>query len=309
MFKNPFQVEDLLVFDNNTMREMLQNESFGLTVEEVAHSAKEADGPVVEHIRRNLPPNKRSFFLKELKRVLPATEIKKARQRILDNLFWELTYWKTPELYEELTAGEKLHPGIFRQLEPDLKGKIILDAGAGSGRASFECLQHGAKKVFAVEPSPGLLNILEKKLENSPAANLIVPERGRFDSIPLEDNSVDLAISCSAFTAEPEQGGKPGLNELKRVTKPGGKIVIIWPRAEDRDWLTEQGFQYVALPLRQEMKVRFRSLKSAIRCARRFYYENKAVLQYLMTRRQPEVPFSVLGFNPPRDYCQLIVQK
>lgn len=107
--------------------------------------------------------------------------------------------------------------------------------------------------------------------------------------------------------SEPEQGGEAGLAELKRVTKAGGKIVIIWPRKEDYHWLVERGFQYVSLPLQREMYVHFRSLESALRCARIFYARNKAVLRYLLKKQNPEVPFSVLGLNPPRDYCWLTV--
>jgi len=234
--------------------------------------------------------------------------VKAARRRVLDGLFWELTYWKTPVLYEELTEGERLHPGIFQQLRSDLRGNVVLDAGAGSGRASFECLRYGARLVYAVEPSPGLLHILEQKVTGQPATSKIIPCRGRFDQIPLPDNSVDMALSCSAFTAGPEQGGEPGLAELQRVTKSGGKIVLIWPRPEDYDWLVAQGFHYVALPVRHEMRVRFRSLQSALRCARRFYAHNQAVVNYIVKRRKPEVPFSVLGLNPPRDYFWLTVR-
>jgi ubiquinone/menaquinone biosynthesis C-methylase UbiE len=180
--------------------------------------------------------------------------------------------------------------------------------GAGSGRASFECLSHGAKLVYAVEPSPGLLHILRQKLAGRPENQRIVPYKGRFDCIPLEDSSVDVALSCSAFTAESEQGGEAGLAELRRVTKPGGKIVLIWPRVEDYGWLNAHGFHYIALPTRQEMCVHFRSLQIALQVARRFYAHNQAVVRYLLKRRQPEVPFSVLGFNPPRDFCWLIVE-
>jgi len=223
-----------------------------------------------------------------------------------------LTYWKMPDLYDELTEGEQLHPGIFQQLEPDLCDKLVLDAGAGSGRASFECARHGARLVYAVEPSPGLLHILEQKLVCQVRAGVlepgrVIPCRGRFDHLPLQDRSVDLALSCSAFTATPEQGGEPGLAELKRVTRPGGKIVLIWPRIQDYSWLGTHGFTYVALPLQQEMQVRFRSLKSALKCAHRFYAHNEAVVRYIRSRRSTEVPFSVLGINPPCDYCWLEV--
>lgn len=305
LFNNPFKIEDLAVFDQATMRELVHKEAFGLTVQDLAVSVRGADGELVEHIRRSLPLRQRHSFVRATQRPVSMEEIKGTRQRLLDGLFWELTYWKTPELYEELTEGERLHPGIFKQLRPALQGKTVLDAGAGSGRAAFEALRAGARQVYAVEPSPGLLKILERKVADQPDSERLEALKGRFDSLPLEDNSVDVALSCSAFTAEAEQGGEPGLAELKRVTRPGGKIIIIWPRSEDRDWLKERGFRHVALSMQQEMKVHFRSLRSAVRCAQRFYGRNRAVLQYLLRWQRPEVPFSVLGFNPPHDYCWL----
>src|SRR5947209_18541700 len=94
-----------------------------------------------------LSSQQRSFFINELQRSLSDDEVETARRQVLDGLFWELTYWKTPDLYDELTEGEQMHPSIFEQLEPDLCDKVVLDAGAGSGRASFECLRHGARTV------------------------------------------------------------------------------------------------------------------------------------------------------------------
>lgn len=308
LFDNPFCIEDLSVFDDITMQSLLRCGGYGLTLEDLAWGLHSANIPLVKRIRGNLPARQRAYFVQELRRPVPADQVKAARQRVLDGLFWELTYWKTPNLYEELTEGEQLHPGIFRRLAPEIRGKTVLDVGAGSGRASFECLRYGARLVYAVEPSPGLLHILRQKVVNQPMHSRVISRQGRFDQIPLEDDSVDLSLSCSAFTSEAERGGEAGLAELKRVTKSGGKIVLIWPRREDYDWLLACGFQYVSLPLRYEMMVHFRSLQSARRCARLFYARNKAVLQYLTHKRKPEIPFSVLGLNPPRDYCWLTVE-
>ncbi len=308
-FANPFQVEDLLVFDEATLRDMLATGAYGLKRQDVAQSLHSAPQAVVRRFLRALPQQKRKRFLAELRRPIAPEDEQDARQHLLDTLFWELTYWKTPELYEELTEGERLHPGIFRQFAADLCGKTVLDAGAGSGRATFECLRQGAEKVYAVEPSPGLLHLLEQKLTGQPARQQVIPLRGRFDALPLEDNSVDTTISASAFTAEPAQGGEPGLAELRRVTRPGGKVVLIWPRPEDYPWLVEHDFQCISLPIQGEMRVRFRSLQSALRVARRFYARNPAVQRYLLRTRKPEVPFSVLGTNPPHEYCWLRVEK
>ena len=308
LFENPFAIEDLMVFDDATMRHLFGRGGLGLRLEDVAWSLQGASKALLKRVSYGLPARQRANFMMAFRQPVSRDTVNAAQKRVLDTLFWELTYWKTPELYEELTEGECLHPGIFQQLEPDLCGKTVLDVGAGSGRATFECVRYGARLVYAVEPSPGLLRILKQKLASQPDSSRIIAYRGYFDQIPLDNHSVDISLSCSAFTAEPERGGEPGLIELQRVTKPGGKIVFIWPRREDYGWLVEHGFQYVSLPLSHEMKVRFRSLPSALRCARLFYAHNRAVVRYILKKRQPEVPFSVLGSNPPCDYCWLTVK-
>ncbi|HLI09657.1 MAG TPA: methyltransferase domain-containing protein [Ktedonobacteraceae bacterium] len=308
LFENPFSIEDIEVFDEETLRSILSG-NFGVALSDLAVSLRAAPWSLLCSIREHLSPDQWVTFLWDSRRPLPPDEVEAARRRVLDDLFWELIYWKMPELYEELTMGERIHPGIFQALEPNIRDAVVLDAGAGSGRASFESLRHGASRVYAVEPSPGLLNILRRKLSALPEEQRrIIPLQGSFEHLPLEDDSVDLALSCSAFTAEAGQGGEAGLTELKRVTKPGGKIALIWPRVEDRGWLMAHRFHYVALPLHEEMYVHFRSLQDALCCTRLFYAHNPAVARYLLTRQQPDVPFSVLGFNPPHDYCWLIVK-
>ncbi len=309
LFENPFTLADFAVFDDKALRDLFSKDSFGVSLKEVTLALHSDNSGLARRISRQMPVPRRFRFLRELNRPASLPKIESARRKLLDAFFWELTYWKTPELYEELTAGENLHPGIFRDLKSSLTGKTVLDAGAGSGRASFECLRNGAAKVYAVEPSPGLLQILEKKLKEQPFRGQIKPLQGRFDSLPLVDDSVEVALSSSAFTADPEQGGEPGLKELMRVTRNGGKIVIIWPRPQDYEWLAEHGFSYVSLPGSSKMKVSFPNMKAAWRVARRFYARNQKLQKYLRERKQPKVPFSVLGFNPPHDYCWLAVNK
>jgi ubiquinone/menaquinone biosynthesis C-methylase UbiE len=307
LFTNPFHIEDLQIFDDDTLRTLLADESSGQTIEQLAHSVHGAPATLVQRIQHDLPPDQYSLFKGAYRDSLSPEEIAYAQREVLDRFFWELTYWKTPELYEELTEGEHLHPGIFEHLEAEIRDRRVLDVGAGSGRATLQCLRYGARLVYAVEPSPGLRRILAHKLARYSAGNRLLLYTGRFESLPLQDNSVDTTLSCSAFTTDPAQGGEAGLAEMKRVTRPGGKVFLIWPLHQDLVWLQAHGFQHVVLPMQREMCVHFRSLHSALHCARHFYAQNQAVTRYILTKHNSEVPFSIIGINPPRDYCWLEV--
>lgn len=305
LFENPFAIDDLAVFDDEALRELLPAALRQLGGKTLALAMTTADPALIERVRRALPESAREGFERTLAEQTSAEEALAARRRVLDHFFWELTYWKTPALYERLTEGERLHPGIFKRLGPLLRGKTALDAGAGCGRATFACLRRGARHVYAVEPSPGLRRILRRKLATRTAARRVTVLAGRFERLPLADHCVDVALSCAAFTSQPGQGGDEGLAELLRVTKPGGVVALIWPRPEDAAWLRERGFSRVTLPAPREMGVRYRSLATAMRMARRFYARNRELHGYLLRWRRPEAPFAVVGFNPPRDFCWL----
>jgi ubiquinone/menaquinone biosynthesis C-methylase UbiE len=307
LFANPFHVEDLQVFDDSTLHMLLADEGSGQAIEQLAYSVHDAPEALVQRIQGELPPEQRSLFRHASRRPLSREETTQAQQEVLDRFFWELTYWKTPELYEELTEGEDLHPGIFQNLEDEIRGKSVLDVGAGSGRATLQCLRYGARLVYAVEPSPGLRCILAQKLAGYRAVKRLLLSAGRFEALPFPDHSIDTTLSCSAFTADAAHGGEQGLLEMRRVTRPGGKIILIWPLDQDLAWLQAHGFQHVVLPMQREMCVHFRSQHSALHCAHHFYARNQAVARYLLTEQCPEVPFSIIGINPPRDYCWLEV--
>ncbi len=304
---DPFVIDDLLIFNSDTLRALINDKSFALTPNLFGKALHNADAQLIQRITSVLTGSERSIFSGSLAATISDQDIQASRRQILSSLFWELTYWKTPELYEELTEGEKIHPGIFENIHQHIKNKIVLDAGAGSGRASIECFRHNPKRIYAIERSKGLLHILKEKIDREGLTQWILPKQGEFMDLPLKRNSVDTTIACSAFTSKPEQGGKRGLKELKRVTRPGGMIIIIWPNKSDLGWFIDEGFTYEVLPLQEEMSIRFRSLGSAVRIVKRFYKKNINAMKYILRSGKPELPFSVLGLKPPHDYCWLRV--
>ena len=305
-----FSLGDLAVFDTTHLRQVIGAVS-GAVSPALAGRAFASDGAndgmretppldgLAERIERALPPDDRAAFVRARLRATTIHEPESARRDVLDRLFWELTYWKTPEEYERLTAGEQVHLGALDVARVD--GAVVLDAGAGTGRVTLP-LARRARRVYALDPAPPLLSLLERKLTAAGLHNVEIL-RGSFRHAPLPDNSVDAVVACSAFGPDEAHGGRCGLDELMRVTRPGGRIVIIWPN--DPAWFISQGFTYTALP--GHLTITFPTLEDAWEVATRFY--GPAATCHLDATARPELPFHVLGVKPPRDLCWLTVHK
>jgi SAM-dependent methyltransferase len=294
-----FDIADLCVFDAAYLREVIR-EATGAVSPAVAGIALHGAAPgLQEQVEQALPPDAREIFGRSLRHEASLEEIAAARRVVLSLLFWDITYWKTPAEYHRLTAGEEVHLGAldFGLIDD----RIVLDAGAGSGRITLPIAAR-ARKVYALDPAPGLLALLEERLRRHNITNVELL-RGVFRRIPLPDESVDAIISCSAFGPLEVRGGVCGLNEFYRVIRPGGRLVIIWP--EDPAWFRQHGFHYTVLPGR--LCIRFATLADACEACRRFYGE--AALRYLEETRRPELSFALLGMKEPRDLCWKIVEK
>jgi SAM-dependent methyltransferase len=206
-------------------------------------------------------------------------------------LAWELLYRIEPALYDRLARAERLHPGVPGWLPPSVDR--IVEVGAGTGRLTLELTDRG-REVVAVEPAMPLRQILKRKLAEADHGDRTRVVHGFFDDLPLPDDFADLVVACSAFTPAPGHGGEAGLSEMERVCRPGGCVAIIWPN--NIDWLTARGYRYVCFD--GPMSVQFASHKEAVELAEIFYPN---AVEEVRRRGRRQVPFEVLGINPPRD--------
>ena len=301
-----FTLSDLAVFDEAHLREVIADVTGAAPPAVAGHAfAAERSGEhasldsIAASIERALPPDDRASFVRARQQPIPPDEREAARRTLIETLFWELVYWKTPEDYDRLTAGEQVHLGALNVAQVD--GAVVLDAGAGAGRITLPLAQR-ARQVYAMDAAPPLLHVLERKLAEADLRNVELL-RGVFRRVPLPDDSVDAVVACSAFGAQEARGGASGLDELQRVTRPGGRIVILWP--EDPAWFRRHGFAYTRLP--GHLTITFPTLEDACAVAARFY--PPAALRHLKATRRPEMPFWVLGVKAPRDLCWLTVRK
>jgi SAM-dependent methyltransferase len=213
------------------------------------------------------------------------------------DLAWELLYRLEPELYDRLATAERLHPGVVGWLPGDV-GQIA-EIGAGSGRLTMQLIERG-QRIVAVEPALPLRRLLRRKLAAAGHGDRVEVVPGFFDELPLPSGFADLVVTCSAFTPAPEHGGAAGLAEMERIGRPGGLVAIVWPNHVD--WLAAHGYRYVSFP--GPMSVEFGSQHEAVELAQIFYPQAAGEIR---RRGSRQVPFEVLGINPPRDLAYKVL--
>jgi ubiquinone/menaquinone biosynthesis C-methylase UbiE len=105
-----------------------------------------------------------------------------------------------------------------RELLRGLSGRVV-DVGAGDG-ANFEHFPDTVTEVIAVEPEPYLRGEAERNARDVAVPVTVVD--GLADRIPLEDGSVDAAVTALVLCSVPDQAA--ALAELRRVIRPGGEL-------------------------------------------------------------------------------------
>lgn len=116
-----------------------------------------------------------------------------------------------------------LEPGALEFLSriPIEPGVRVLDVASGAGQTAIPLSRAGAK-VTGVDIAT---NLIEQARARAQAENLDARfEEGDAEMLPFEDDSFDLVISLigAMFAPRPELVAA----ELKRVCRPGGKIIM-----------------------------------------------------------------------------------
>ena len=113
----------------------------------------------------------------------------------------------------------------IRQLK-DINPKIILDVATGTADVAIMTAQIlQPEKIIGIDISDGMLNFGRKKINKLGLATLIELLNGDSETIKFDDNSFD-AVTV-AFGVRNFQNLEKGLSEIKRVLKPGGKLVVL----------------------------------------------------------------------------------
>lgn len=103
-------------------------------------------------------------------------------------------------------------------------GTRLLDVGCGAGRALRVAADRGAD-VSGLDAAPGLLDYARRRV---PGAAVV---EGELQRLPFSDDTFDAVTGLNSFqyAADPMEA----LREARRVTAPGGRVlVLVWSPAD-----------------------------------------------------------------------------
>ena len=142
-------------------------------------------------------------------------------------------YQSEGERYEALVSREDYQGNIQRAIDEiiNVDGLDIIDLGAGTGRLSL-ILAPRAKSIHAFDTSAEMLRVCRERLIASGLSNWQV-DIADHRNLPIEDHSVDLAVSGWSVSylalwnpEQPNQELDKWLIEMRRVLRKDGMIIL-----------------------------------------------------------------------------------
>jgi len=103
--------------------------------------------------------------------------------------------------------------------------KFILDIATGTGDLAIEALSLNPDKIIGVDISEGMLEFGRKKLIRKGLQNKIELRLGDSEKLLFPESHFDSVMV--SFGVRNFENLHAGLNEILRVLRPGGKLVIL----------------------------------------------------------------------------------
>lgn len=121
----------------------------------------------------------------------------------------------------QLILFERVHQATLALVSGTIpQPECILDVGCGTGKLLRLASAHWPQaQLIGVDPAQGMVETAKRLTANATFFT------GAAEALPLQDASIDLALSTMSFHHWQDQGA--GLREIARVLRPGGYFVLV----------------------------------------------------------------------------------
>ena len=168
--------------------------------------------PVVDGIPRLVRRELRDILLGQVRASDPAT---RAVKRTADSFGYEWSHFAALRPEWERNFLDYMSP----RGPKDFAGKLVLDAGCGTGRHAYHAARFGAR-VLAVDLGPAI----EVAHRNTAAFADVLAVQADLGDLPVPSGTFDLAYSLGVLHHLPDP--EKALRELVRAVRPGGEVTI-----------------------------------------------------------------------------------
>jgi ubiquinone/menaquinone biosynthesis C-methylase UbiE len=100
---------------------------------------------------------------------------------------------------------------------------IVLEIGAGNGLNFAYYDPEQVERLDAIEPDTAMLRYARERAAGAPVP--VTLTQAPVESLPFADETFDCAVVTLVFCSVSDPAG--GLREIRRVLKPGGKLLLI----------------------------------------------------------------------------------
>jgi cyclopropane fatty-acyl-phospholipid synthase-like methyltransferase len=84
----------------------------------------------------------------------------------------------------------------------NLKGKTVLDVGCGSGPYIVEALKRGASQVTGIDPAPGMLALVRKRLDKTSFAERCSLVEASFPNVDVEAHDFAVVMGVMDYVSD-----------------------------------------------------------------------------------------------------------
>lgn len=109
------------------------------------------------------------------------------------------------------------------------EGDILLDCGTGYGRVAKYLLPDVSLGGYVgVDSSYQMLKLFKERYDSSDLERNtpVLFLNADIHTLPMKENSVDVVIVCAVFLHNHKSVIKKAMEEIKRVVKPGGQVLV-----------------------------------------------------------------------------------
>jgi demethylmenaquinone methyltransferase / 2-methoxy-6-polyprenyl-1,4-benzoquinol methylase len=107
----------------------------------------------------------------------------------------------------------------------DLRPERILDVATGTGDFAIAAMRLHPREIIGVDIAPNMLALGRRKIARRRMDTVISLRDGEAEQLPFGEQQFDAAIV--AFGARNFENLRLGLQEMFRVLRPGGRIVVL----------------------------------------------------------------------------------